>query len=133
MNERVTVLIIASAGQVRDGLRALLRAMRGVEVVDRPCDGGLNADLLAEQDLALILIDCNLVDPAALDALRRLKTQHPKLRLLVLVEDVEQERQARETGVVDCVLIKGTSAERLADAVRDLLTHHAKQGGPSDE
>ena len=132
MNERVTVLIIARAGQVRDGLRALLRAMPGVDVVDRPCGSGLNVDLLAEHDPALILVDCDLVGPAAFDALRRLKTQHPKLRFLVLVEDVEQERLARETGV-DCVLIKGTSAERLSDAVRELLTHHAKQRGPSDE
>jgi DNA-binding NarL/FixJ family response regulator len=54
MKERVTVLIIAKPGQVRDGLRALLHAIPGVDVVDQPCDGMLNAGLLAEYNPALI-------------------------------------------------------------------------------
>ena len=98
MDERATVLIMARPGQVRDGLRALLHAMPGLNVVDRPCDGGFNVDLLAEHSLALILVDCGLVDTAAFGALRCLKTQHSRLRFLILVEDVEQERLARGTG-----------------------------------
>ena len=71
MKEQSKVLIIAKPGQVRDGLHALLRAMPGVDVADRPCDGMLNADLVAEHNPALILVDCNLVDTRMLDALRR--------------------------------------------------------------
>ena len=125
MRERVTVLIIAKPGQVRDGLRALLHAMPGVDVVDRPCDGMLNADLLAEYNPALILVDCRLVDTRTLDALRRLKTQNPGVCLLILVEDVEQRQLAQDTGF-EHVMIKGSSAEKLAKTVRELLTHKSK-------
>ena len=120
MRERVTVLIIAKPGQVRDGLRALLHAIPGVDVVDRPCDGMLNADLLAEYNPALILVDCRLVDTRTLDALRRLKTQNPGVCLLILVEDVEQRQLAQDTGF-EHVMIKGSSAEKLAKTVRELL------------
>lgn len=125
MRERVTVLIIAKPGQVRDGLRALLHAIPGVDVVDRPCDGMLNADLLAEYNPALILVDCRLVDTRTLDALRRLKTQNPGVCLLILVEDVEQRQLAQDTGF-EHVMIKGSSAEKLAKTVRELLTHKSK-------
>ena len=125
MRERVTVLIIAKPGQVRDGLRALLHAIPGVDVVDRPCDGMLNADLLAAYNPALILVDCRLVDTRTLDALRRLKTQNPGVCLLILVEDVEQRQLAQDTGF-EHVMIKGSSAEKLAKTVRELLTHKSK-------
>ncbi len=120
MNERTTVLIMAKPGQVRDGLHALLHAIPGVDVVDRLCDGMLNADLLAEHNPALILVDCNVADTGALDALQRFKTQDPEVRLLLLVEDVKQQQLARSTGVSH-VLIKGTSAEKLAETVKQLL------------
>ena len=125
MKERVTVLIIAKPGQVRDGLRALLQAIPGVDVVDRPCDGMPNADLLAEYNPALILVDCNLVDTRMLDALRRLKTQNPEVCFLILVEDVEQRQLAQDTGF-EHVLIKGSSAEKLAKTAKELLTHKSK-------
>ena len=121
MKERVTVLIIAKPGQVRDGLHALLRAIPGVDVVDRPCDGMINADLLAEYNPALILVDCNLVGAGTLDALRRLKTQDPGVCFLILVEDVKQRQLAQDTGF-EHVLIKGSSAEKLAKTARELLT-----------
>jgi len=127
MRERVTVLIIAKPGQVRDGLRALLHAMPGVDVVDRPCDGMINVDLLAEYNPALILVDCRLVDMRTLDALRRLKTQNPGVCFLILVEDVEQQQLAQDTGF-EHVMIKGSSAEKLAKTVRELLTHKSKVG-----
>ena len=125
MKERVTVLIIAKPGQVREGLRALLHAIPGVDVVDRPCDGMLNAGLLAEYNPALILVACNLVDTRTLDALRRLKTQDPGVCFLILVEDVEQRQLVQDTGF-EHVLIKGSSAEKLAKTARELLTQKSK-------
>ena len=125
MKERVTVLIIAKPGQVRDGLRALLHAIPEVDVVDRPCDDMLNADLVAEYNPALILVDCNLVDTRTPDALRRLKTQNPGVCFLILVEDVEQRQLAQDTGF-EHVLIKGSSAEKLAKTARELLTQKSK-------
>jgi len=84
-----------------------------------------NADLLAEYNPALILVDCRLVDTRTLDALRRLKTQNPGVCLLILVEDVEQRQLAQDTGF-EHVMIKGSSAEKLAKTVRELLTHKSK-------
>ena len=126
--EQTTVLIIAKPGHVRDGLHALLRAIPGVDVADRPCDGMLNADLVAEYNPALILVDCNLVDTRMLDALWRLKTQDPEVCFLALVEDVEQRQLAQDTGF-DHVLIKGSSAEKLARTVRELLTQESEVRG----
>ena len=123
MKQQVTVLIIAKLGQVRDGLRALVDAIPGVNVVDRPCDGMLNVDLLAEYNPALIVIDYNLVDTRALDALRRLKAQNAEVCFLILVEDVEQQQLAQDNGF-DHVLIKGSSAEKLAETAGELLTQH---------
>jgi len=125
MEQRVTVLIIAKPGQVRDGLRALLDAIPGVDVVGRPCDGMLNVDLLAEYNPALIVIDCNLVDTRALDALRRLKTQNAEVCFLILVENVEQQQLAQDNEF-DHVLIKGSSAEKLARTASELLTHKSR-------
>ena len=125
MKGQSKVLIMAKPGQVRDGLRALLHAIPGVDVVDRPCDGMLNADLLAEYNPALILVACNLLEEGARNALRRLKAQNPEICFLILVEDVEQRQLAQDTGF-DHVLIKGSSAEKLAKTARELLTQKSK-------
>jgi len=120
MRQRVTVLIIAKPGQVRDGLRALLHAIPEVDVVDQPCVGVPNTDLLAEHHPALILVDCRVADTRTPGALRQLKTQNPGACFLILVEDVEQRQLAQDTGF-EHVLIKGSSAEKLAKTVRELL------------
>ncbi len=121
MKEQSKVLIMAKPGQVRDGLRALLHAIPGVDVVECPCDDAFNSDLFTEHDLTIVLISCNLLEEGSQDALRRLRAEKPKVRFIVLTEDVEQRQLARDAGV-DQVLIKGSSAEKLVETVKQLLS-----------
>ena len=125
MQKRATVLLIAKQGRVRDGLRALLCAIPEVDVVDQPCDGAFSADLMAEHNPALVLVSCSLHEKGTWNALKHMRARRPKVRFLVLVDDVKQQQLAWNTGA-DQVLIKGTSAEKLAETVKQLLSQEAE-------
>ena len=115
----VVSLLVGPPGPLRDSLRSLVAAtpLSLVTAVDGAAEALASLESCAP---ALVLIDYDDSDPAVWELVRALVTAHPTTRHIVLVNTVEEQRQAVAAGAV-VVLLKGFPASRLADIIRSLL------------
>jgi DNA-binding NarL/FixJ family response regulator len=119
MSQRVSALIIAPPGRLRDSLRVLLRASGRIGRVEEADDARLGLGSIAERPPGLVVLDAGLEEDA-LGVLGQIKTQWPRLPCLVLVRNLEQEPTARAAGA-DAVLQAGFATETFFSTIRRIL------------
>jgi DNA-binding NarL/FixJ family response regulator len=116
---RNTVLILAPAGPLLDGLAALCAALPHVQATSEfaDWDGALHRLRAAPPDL--VLLDAAFVHPALDRALEQLRAAAPASARLVIVDEVHQLAPA-------CAgyarLLTGASAAELLAALHRLLS-----------
>src|SRR4051794_1671579 len=69
---------------VREGLKQIIAKMPDMSVVGEASDGQELLSKLRHQAPDIVLLDISMPGRSGLDVLKQLKTQWPKLRLLVL-------------------------------------------------
>ncbi len=121
MRNHVPTLIVARPGRLRDGLRALLRATPGLELVGQADNRASALGLLRACHPALVLLDSNLPVDEVEAILRQTKTQYPHARCIVLANDGQQQGAARGAGA-DSVLLAGFPVTRFFAVVAELLS-----------
>ncbi len=116
MSRRICVLIIASSGPFRDGLRILLQANPAIAQValsDTLDDGSRS---IAQQSPDAIVVDADLLDPAVFEAqLGQLKILTPHTLRLIIVHTQTQQQWVRNAGLP--ALLAGFTAEDLFAAI----------------
>jgi len=122
LKQRVRVLIVDREAHTRQGLQALLAAWPQLEVVGAAANG-VDAMQLVEQyrpDVALIDIPAPAWSGAegmdGLEAIRRIKSQWPQVRIVVLAMYATRRADALAAGS-DAFLLKGCPAQELLDAI----------------
>lgn len=120
MSQRVSALIIAPPGRLRDSLRVLLRASGRIARVEETDDAHFVSQSITERPPGLVLLDANLGDDETRRVLQQLKTQWPRLPCLVLVRNLEQEHMARAAGA-DGVLQAGFATETFFSTLERIL------------
>lgn len=116
-----SVLLISPPGRLRDGIRALLRAipqLGAITTVDEPhaARAYLQGNLPG-----LVLLDAGFSDTEGLGKLQMfLRRERPEVGLIVLAENARQMAQARHAQA-DWVLLKGFSVSALQEALQSLL------------
>jgi DNA-binding NarL/FixJ family response regulator len=120
MDMGISVLIIAGAGPLRDGLHALVDTMPQISAVDvvsdMPSDSRGGVSLCP----ALVLLDAARADGQVWLAVRRAKARWPHARTIILVGTVEQQAEAEAAGA-DVVLLQGFPPGRLVAAIVKLV------------
>jgi two-component system, NarL family, invasion response regulator UvrY len=114
----VKLLLVDDHAIVRAGLRRLFAALPGVQIIEAAT--GREALMLVRAERpALIILDLNLPGLGGLELLRRLLTEHPEARLVVLSMHAEAfyATRALRAGAVG-YLSKNASPEELLEAVR---------------
>lgn len=124
MNPRVSALIIAPPGRLRDSLRVLLRATGRVARVEQASDARSSLQSIAERPPGLVLLDADLGEDDARGILPQLKGEWPQLPCLVLVHSLDQEHLARAAGA-DAVLQAGFATETFFSTIDRLLVDQA--------
>ncbi len=116
------VLIADDHALVREGLRAVLEAEGGVEVVGEAGDGAEAAELCAELSPDVVLMDVRMPGVDGLEATRRIKARSPGVSVVMVTmhENPDYLLEAVRAGAAGYVL-KDSSGERIADAVRMTL------------
>ncbi|MFE1286373.1 response regulator [Streptomyces sp. NPDC058751] len=115
----IRVLIADDQQMVRQGFTVLLNAHPGIEVVGQAVDG-LDAVLkVAELAPDVVLMDIRMPELGGIEATRRITTDTPHIKVLVLTtfdldEYVYEALRAGASGF----LLKDASADQLAEAVR---------------
>ncbi|MFI7640121.1 response regulator [Nonomuraea sp. NPDC049400] len=119
----IRVLVADDQALVRAGVRMLLQAAGGMEVVGEAEDGA-EAVRLAERHLPdVILMDLRMPRVDGLEAIKRVLAARPGTRIVVLTTFAEDANiyAALRAGAVG-FLVKDDEPERMVDAVRRAAT-----------
>ena len=115
----VRVLIVDDHPVVRDGLRGMLQAQADLEVVAEAADGHQALAAVARHHLDVVLMDLRMPELDGVEATRRIRTDHPNVKVLVLTTydtdaDILHAIEAGATGY----LLKDAPRDQLFSAVR---------------
>ena len=115
----IRVLLVDDHGVVREGLRSLLAAHPGIEVVGEAADGSAAVDRAAELRPDVVVMDITMPGLNGARATGRVRTACPGVKVLALTahEDKAYLRQMLEAGATGYVL-KRAAAGELVQAVR---------------
>jgi two-component system response regulator NreC len=117
--ETITVLLVDDHAVVRGALKALLEGQEDLEVVGEAGDIGSGRAAIAEQQPNVLVLDVNLPDGLAVDALPQLREASPRTEvvLLTMERDLTLARRALEAGAKG-YLFKDSAHLELIEAVR---------------
>jgi DNA-binding NarL/FixJ family response regulator len=128
MPKHVTLaLIVASPGPLRNSLQALMTTMPQIEVLAETSDPSALLRMGAEMEPDVVLLDASLPEEGVWPALQHIGEQWCQCRSIVLVEDSQQQQEARAAGA-DVALLKGYPAAKLIAAIEGLLPQEEEGG-----
>jgi DNA-binding NarL/FixJ family response regulator len=104
---------------IRDGLEMLLRLEEDIEIVGLAQDGAEAVQLAAAKSPDLVLMDLKMAGMNGVEATRRIRAQHPQIKVLVLTtyDDDEWVFDAIRAGASG-YLLKDTPREKVIEAIR---------------
>jgi DNA-binding NarL/FixJ family response regulator len=107
---------------VRSGVRALLSAVLGMEVVAEASDGEEALKLVAQHQPDVAVLDIAMKGMNGLEAARRLRALYPKMKVLMLSMYGSEEyvMQALNAGA-NGYLLKDSASSELERAVRQVM------------
>jgi NarL family two-component system response regulator LiaR len=119
MSEPITVMIVDDHAVVRQGIRALLEAEGGFQVVGEAGSGGEAVLLAADLAPDIVLMDLVMPEMDGVTATRLLKERSPRSQVIVLTSYHEDEHiyPAIRAGALS-YLLKSVGLEELVEAVR---------------
>ena len=112
--EVIRLLICDDQEVVREGLRAILGTVPGIEVVGVVANGAEAVDTVADLGPDVVLMDLNMPIKNGVQATRELAALHPEVKILVLTTYDAEE------WVVDAIRA-GAAGYMLKDAPREQL------------
>ncbi|HTC07005.1 MAG TPA: response regulator transcription factor [Xanthobacteraceae bacterium] len=122
MTEKTRIVLADDHPIVLDGLRNLIRAEQDFELVGEAASGLSALKIIREQRPDVAVLDISMPELNGIVLSRRLASEMPDLRLLVLTlhEDRAYLNQAIEAGVRGYVL-KRSAVENLVQAIRAVM------------
>ncbi len=104
---------------VREGLKQLLSAASDLEVVGEARDGHEALALVRERDFDVLLVDLSMPGKGGMELIRQVKSEKPKLRILVLSMHAERQYAVRAIKAgASGYLTKDSAATQLVSALR---------------
>ncbi len=131
MSKRIRVLLADDHVLVRQGIRQFLEDAGDIEVIAEANDGVEAISLIQEHQPAVAVLDIRMPEMTGIEATRRIKTQFPQVRVLILTAyDDDPYVFALLQAGADGYVLKTASADELVRAVR---TVYAGQSALSPE
>ena len=108
---------------VREGLKQLLLAADGLEIVGEARDGHEAMKAVRELDFDLLLLDMSMPGKSGIELIKQVRAEKPKLRILIL--SMHEERQyairAIRAGASGYIL-KSARSNELVAALRSVVS-----------
>lgn len=117
---RALTLIVVRPGPLRDGVEALMASVSQIEIIGKVAAASSALRLVFERRPDLLLLDAGLPGAESWSVLRYCRVEHPGLRCIILADNADQVREARDEGA-DAVFLKGFPADRFVSTVEQLL------------
>ena len=119
-DRRLSTLIIADSGFIRDGLNTLLVTLPTVEVVGLATMETSGLELSKELHPDVILVDCTAANNKGLDFIRQVKAESVEAKIVIIAESYPDGKTARELGI-ERVLLNGYSNRDLQHTFKRLI------------
>jgi DNA-binding NarL/FixJ family response regulator len=121
MGETLRVLVVDDHPLYRDGLRALLGSLPGLELVGEAEDGDAAVGLAATLRPDVVLMDLGMPGRSGIDATRLITSRQPEVGVLVLTmfEDDDSVFSAMRAGARG-YLLKDADRDELARAIESI-------------
>lgn len=121
MTKTIRILIADDHPVVREGLRALIAAKPGMEIVGEAADGAEAVLKARSLQPDVILLDLVMPHQNGIEAITEIKHENPDARILVLTSFAENDKlfPAIKAGALG-YLLKDSSAQELLQAIRDV-------------
>lgn len=125
MADRIRVLLVDDHQVVRRGLRTFLEVQEDIEVAGEAADGDEGVARAAELHPDVVLMDVKMPGTDGIEALRLLREQDSKARVLIVTSFTEQRTvvPALRAGAAGYVY-KDIDPDALADAIRSVHAGH---------
>ncbi len=119
MSELIRVLIADDHLIVREGLRLILEAEPGFELVGEASDGGEALELAAELQPDVVLMDLRMPRVDGLTAIEQLREQQPEIAIVILTTFKEDDlmRRGLKLGARG-YLLKDTDRAKLFNTIK---------------
>jgi len=120
-SENIRILIADDHAIVREGLRTLITAKPGLELVGEAADGNEAVLLACTVEPDVILLDMMMPHKDGLAAIKEIKADNPEARILVLTSFSDDEKvfAAIKAGALG-YLLKDSSPQQLVQAIQDV-------------
>jgi two-component system response regulator NreC len=118
-SDKTSVVLVDDHAVVRGALKALLDGQEDLEVVGEAGDLAATRALVSEQQPRVVVLDVNLPDGLAVDALEQLREDSPRTQIVLLTmeRDLTLARRALDAGASG-YLFKDSAHLELIEAVR---------------
>jgi DNA-binding NarL/FixJ family response regulator len=108
---------------VREGLKQLLLAADGLEIVGEARDGHEAMKAVRELDFDLLLLDMSMPGKSGIELIKQVRAEKPKLRILIL--SMHEERQYAIRAIragASGYLTKESASRQLVEAIRKVAS-----------
>jgi DNA-binding NarL/FixJ family response regulator len=117
--EPIRVVLADDHAVVRKGIREFLEEEGDIVVVAEAADGDQAVALVAEHEPDVVVLDIQMPGVSGIEAGRRIKTDHPEVRVLILTAyDDEPYIFALLKAGADGYILKNADSAQLIQAVR---------------
>jgi DNA-binding NarL/FixJ family response regulator len=119
----IRVIITDDQALIRDGLELLMKLEKDIEVIGLAQDGAEAVELVTANPPDLVLMDLKMPGVNGVEATRRIKTEFPQVKVLVLTtyNDDEWVFDAIRAGASG-YLLKDTPREKVLEAIRGTVS-----------
>ncbi len=114
----IRVVIADDHTLVREGLKQLLRAAGGIDVIGEARDGHDVLKAIRESDFDVLLLDMSMPGKSGMELIKQVKSEKPRLRILVL--SMHQEHQYAVRAIksgASGYLTKDSASTQLVSAI----------------
>jgi DNA-binding NarL/FixJ family response regulator len=105
---------------MREGLRALLRTIPRIKIVEQVDRGSAALAMVTQERSTLVLLDSSLPSEEMWAAVKQIKAEWPQTQCIVVADTIRQQGMAHASGA-DGVLLKGFAAETLFTTIDEVL------------
>ncbi|MBS1747918.1 MAG: response regulator transcription factor [Bacteroidetes bacterium] len=119
MNTPITIIIADDHSLFAEGLSTLLKDEKDMNVLAIVSNGRALIDAVRNQQPHLVLLDINMPLLNGLDAMKRIKQEYPKVKILMLSTYGEEHLiEAAKSNGANGYLLKNTNKEELLQVIR---------------
>ena len=120
---RTRVILADDHTLVRAGIRRILESQPDIEVVAEAADGTAALDAVERQRADVLVLDLNMNGLEGIEVLRRCKSSHQDLKVIILTMHAGREYVARAIAEgADGYLLKDSAVQDLAAAIAAVIS-----------